>query len=127
MKLQAPKVLQHLKPSGTKGVVQTSIVYIGLDKVLSFVDGLEGGMVQKIGVPVPIIGRLSLLDAIEYMIIAGGAKFNVDTLIAFAATKFFNAGTNLAAPFLPKQVSSGSGSTQISPAIVTVGGGAPIG
>ena len=128
-KLEAPKILRNFKPSGTKGIVQTSVVYIGVDKIFTFLDNLEGGMVQKIGVPVPIIGRLSLLDGIEYLVVAGGAKLNMDTVIAFAVTKFFNAGVNYASALHlgTSQVTSGSGSTQISPAVVTTGSGAAIG
>jgi|SRR5579872_4096488 len=127
-KLEAPKFLRSFKPSGTKGIVQTSVVYIGVDKIFNFLDNLEGGMVKKIGVPVPIIGRLSLLDGLEYLVVAGGAKLNMDTVIAFAVTKFFNAGINYASQILGgNQVTAGSGSTQISPAVVTTGTGAPIG
>lgn len=128
-KLEAPKILKNFKPSGTKGIVQTTVVYIGVDKIFNFLDNLEGGMIKKIGVNVPIIGRLSLLDGIEYLVVAGGAKLNMDTVIAFVATKFFNAGINYASSLgiSAPQISSNSGSTQISPAVVTTGIGAPIG
>lgn len=128
-KLEAPKVLRNFKPSGTKGIVQTSVVYIGVDKIFTFLDGLAGSPIQKIGISVPVIGRLSVLDGIEYMVVAGGAKLNMDTVIAFAVTKFFNAGVNLASGILGggSQVTSGNGSTSISPAVVTTGTGAPIG
>ena len=119
-------VSKHLKPSSTKGLVQTSVVFIGADKILTFIDNLAGGPTQKIGVAVPLIGRISVLDGIEYLIVAGGAKFKMDAVIGWVVTKFFNAGAR-SIPFLGSQISSGSGSTQVSPAVVTTGPGAQIG
>ena len=103
--VKAPKVLQHFKPTSTKGVVQTSVVYIGIDKIFTFLDNLEGGMIQKVGINVPLLQRVSVLDALEYLTVAGGAKLNMDAVIGFFVTKFLNYGVNVL-PFGPKGGSS---------------------
>ena len=126
--LEAPKFIQKQIPK-VNGIVQTSIVYIGTDKVFTFADNMIGSPFQKIGVPVPVIGRISALDAVEGLTIlaAAGRKHWVNVLIGFAVTKFFNAGVNLASGIVGNQVSAGNGTTQVSPAVVTTGVGAPLG
>ena len=125
--LEPPKFISKNIPK-VSGVVQTSIAFIGTDKVFTFFDGLAGSPLQKIGVPIPLIGRISALDGFEIITImaAAGKKHWPNVAIGWVVTKFFNAGV-AGLPFIKSQVSTGSGSTQVSPAVVTTGQGAPVG
>lgn len=124
--VKAPKVLQHFKPTSTKGVVQTSVVYIGIDKIFTFLDNLEGGMIQKVGINIPILQRVSVLDALEYLTVAGGAKLNMDAVIGFFVTKFLNYGVNVL-PFGPRGTSTAANaSATVAPTVQVTTAGAPI-
>ena len=124
--VKVPKALNAFKPSGTKGVIQTSVVYIGIDKIFTFLDNLEGGMIQKVGINVPILQRISVLDALEYLTVSGGAKMNMDAVIGFFVTKFLNYGVNVL-PFGPKSTTTAaSTSAAIAPTVQITTAGAPI-
>jgi hypothetical protein len=126
-KLQIPKIITKHFPAPTKGIVKTSVIYIGTDKVTNFIDGLAGAPLNKIGMNLPLIGRLDAQDVVTYLIVAGGAKLSMDLIVAFFVTKLLNQGSGLQLPFLKNQLTSGSGGTNISPAVVTTGPGAAIG
>lgn len=92
MKLSAPAIIQKHIPKPTKGVLPTSMVYIGVDTVFTFTDNVFGSPLQKLGANLPILGRLSIKDVLTYMSVARGFKFNTDTLIAFFINKFLSQG-----------------------------------
>ena len=91
MKAALPHTIQKTIPHA-KGVVGTTMVYIGVDKVFNFVDDIVGSPLLKIGVNVPLMGRISVMDVITYMAVAQGFKFRTYTVIAFFANKFLNQG-----------------------------------
>jgi len=51
----------------SKGMVQTAITGIGFDNLLKVTDSLIGSPMQRVGVSVPIVGRLSIIDFFNYL------------------------------------------------------------
>lgn len=93
-RLALPSIIgKHFTVAGTKGVIKTSIVYIGTDRVFGFLDSIFGSPLNRLGVNLPLIGRLDLQDVITYMAVAQGFKFKTDTVIAFFVNKFLGQGT----------------------------------
>lgn len=90
--LQVPKIIKDNVPAVTKGVIPTTMVYVGVDTVFTFIDNIVGSPLQRIGATVPLLGRFSVKDVITYMTVARGFRFNTDTAIAFFANKFLGAG-----------------------------------
>lgn len=117
-KLQVPNLIRKHFPAPTKGVIKTSVIYIGTDRVTNFLDSLVGSPLTRIGFDLPFIGRFDFQDVITYMIVAGGLKINTDTIIAFFVNKFLGVGTanvgsirGIVSPILsqPGSISASSG------------------
>ena len=130
-KLQLKSLEKAFRPSSTKGIVQTSVVYIGVDKIYAFVDGLIGNRISSIGIGLPVLGSFTLRDFLEYITVARGVRFDINTIIGLLVTKFLNQGFSIAG--IPggttstPQITTGGGGTTVSPAVVTTGPGMPIG
>lgn len=76
---------------------------IGAYKVGRFLDGLIGNKIQSIGVTMPFVGRLSLLDALLVLSFKSAYRKNSMVAAAFAGDKIFNLGSS----FLGLGTSSG--------------------
>ena len=129
VQLQVPKLIQKHVPKPTKGVIPTTMVYIGVDTVFSFIDNIVGSPLQKIGANLPFVGRFSAKDVITYMAVAQGARFNTDTVIAFFANKLLGQGissTNQIRGIVSPIVSQPAATSGGSGVAATVTQGAPL-
>lgn len=83
----------------SRGMVQTAVTGIGFDQVLKVVDGFVGSPMQKFGVSVPIVGRLSLVDFVNYMVHNGGkimpSKSATKGITAVVSAKLVQTGFNV--------------------------------
>ena len=90
--------ITKLVPS-SKGVVQTAVTGIGFDSVLKVVDGFVGSPMQKFGVSVPVVGRLSLIDFVNYMVHNNGkimpSKSATKGITAVVSAKLVQTGFNV--------------------------------
>ena len=71
-----------------------AITGIGAYKVGRFLDGLIGNRIQSIGINLPFIGRLSVLDALMILSFKGAFRKNSLVAAAVAGDKIFNLGTD---------------------------------
>lgn len=90
-KLPGLKVIQKNIPKAS-GVTQAAIVGIGSYKVGRFLDGLIGNRIQAIGVNLPFVGRLSVLDAMMLLAFKGSMRKNSMVAAAFAGDRILNLG-----------------------------------
>jgi len=86
--------IQKALPKATN-LTGAAITGIGAYKVGRFLDGLIGNRIQAIGVSLPLVGRLSVLDAIMILSFKGAFRKNSMVAAAFAGDKVFNVGTSL--------------------------------
>lgn len=77
------------------GIIQAGVVGIGSYSVARFLDGLIGGRLSAIGIGLPIVGSLSVLDLI--MILSFKAVMRKNSLVAaaFAGDRVFNLRTGV--------------------------------
>ena len=109
--------IQKALPKATN-LTGAAITGIGAYKVGRFLDGLIGNRIQAIGVSLPLVGRLSVLDAIMILSFKGAFRKNSMVAAAFAGDKVFNVGTSL----IPGMGSS-SGSNPVPATGTSQGGG----
>lgn len=86
---------------------------IGVDQGLKFADNvLLRGFMQNIGIPVPLVGRLSLIDIINFIAHNGGNVIPKSTkpFIAFGAAKIVQGG-RLAIPGAQSPAGEGPATT----------------
>jgi len=97
----------------SKGVVQTAVTGIGFDSVLKVVDGFIGSPMQKFGVSVPVVGRLSLIDFVNYMVHNGGkimpSKSATKGITAVASAKIVQTGFNVRTMVQPRATNTSEG------------------
>jgi hypothetical protein len=99
----------------TKGIVQPMITGVGFDGVAKFIDGATGGILQSFGVNVPVVGRISAIDLLNFFVNAGGFKFSrKEGYIAVGAAKLLQAGVGNIRPL--NLLGSTNVSTQSMPA-----------
>jgi len=110
--------IQRALPKATN-LTGAAITGIGAYKVGRFFDGLIGNRIQAIGVSLPVIGRLSVLDALMILSFKGAFKKNSMVAAAFAGDKVFNVGTSL----IPGLGMSSGPTTTAAPATGTAQGG----
>lgn len=77
----------------TKGIVQPMVTGIGFDGIAKFVDGATGGILQSFGVNVPVVGRISAIDLLNFYVNQGGFNFKrKEGYLAVAAAKLLQTG-----------------------------------
>lgn len=70
------------------GILAQSAKGIGTNRLMRFVDNtIVAGRVSSIGIPVPLIGRIDLIDGLNYLVMAGGLKLNKKGIISVVAAK----------------------------------------
>ena len=111
------KPIERALPKATN-FTGAAITGIGAYRVGRFLDGLIGNRIQSIGVSLPFIGRLSVLDALMILSFKGAFKKNSMVVAAFAGDKVFNVGTSL----IPG-IGNSAASTMSAPATGTSQGG----
>ena len=108
------KPIQKALPKATN-LTGAAITGIGAYRVGRFLDGLIGNRIQSIGVNLPVVGRLSVLDALMILSFKGAFRKNSMVAAAFAGDKVFNVGTSF--------LGMGSSTTTPPPATGTAQGG----
>lgn len=84
---QVSKTARKFSTEGT-GVLTQSAKGIGTNRLMRFVDNtIVGGRISSVGIPVPFIGRIDLVDGLNYMVHAGGLKFNKKGIVSLIAAK----------------------------------------
>ena len=77
----------------TKGIVQPMVTGVGFDGIAKFVDGATGGILQSFGFNLPVVGRLSAIDLLNFYVNSGGFHFKrKEGYIAVGAAKLLQAG-----------------------------------
>ncbi len=99
---QLLKSLTKLAPESGSGkrknvssMIRTSFSGIGVDQGLTFADNiLFKGTLQSVGVTLPILGRVSLIDSINFIAHNNGSIMpkNIKPVIALAAARVVKAG-----------------------------------
>ena len=79
-----------------RNIPQSMIVGAGAYRAARFLDGMIGNRVQSIGIPLPLIGSLSLLDAFMVLTFKAAMKRNSNVAAAVAGDRLLNLGTSLA-------------------------------
>ena len=109
------QVLSSLKKSvpTSKGAVQTAGTGIGFEQVLKVVDGFIGSPMQKFGVSVPVVGRLSLVDFVNYVVHNNGkimpSKSATKGITAVASAKLVQTGFNVRSMVQPRATNTSEG------------------
>lgn len=80
----------------TRNIPQSMIVGAGAYRAARFLDGLIGNRVQSVGIPLPFIGSLSLLDLFMVATFKAAMKRNSNVAAAFAGDRILNLGQSLA-------------------------------
>lgn len=104
-------------------LIGAGVVGIGSYKIARFLDGMIGNRVQNIGINLPFVGSLSVLDILMLTAFKATMRKNSMVAAAFAGDRVFNLAQNPAS-LIPGLSfgSSGSGVTQSAPATATGGG-----
>ena len=71
------------------GILSDSASGIGTNRLMRYVDNaFLGGRIQSIGIPVPFLGSVDLIDGFNYLVHAGGkTKISKKGIIAVSAAK----------------------------------------
>ena len=114
-------IQKHLPRANS--MIGAGVVGIGSYRIARFLDGMIGNRIQQIGITLPIIGTLSVLDIL--MITAFKATMRKTSMVvaAFAGDRIFNLAQNPMS-LIPgiNLGGSGAGVTQSAPALATGGG-----
>ena len=102
-------------------LIGAGVVGIGSYKIARFLDGMIGGRVQSIGIGLPIIGSLSLLDLIMVLSFKATMRKNTMVAAAVAADRVFNLAQNPAG--LIPNISLGSNVNSLGNSAGSPGGG----
>lgn len=103
----------------TKGIVQPMVTGIGFDGIAKFVDGATGGIMQSFGINLPVVGRVSAIDALNFYVNSGGFHFKrKEGYLAVLAAKLLQTGVGNIRPFslIPGASAAPAVSTQSIPA-----------
>ena len=71
-------------------LISAGVVGIGGYSIARFVDGLIGGRLQAIGIGLPIIGSISVLDLVMLLSFKATMRKNTMVAAAFAGDRIFN-------------------------------------
>jgi len=71
----------------------------GTDAIMRTIDGLVGSPVQRIfSFSIPVLGTIGPIDALNYLVHAGGLKISKNGLIAVAAAKVVSGSLSAIGP-----------------------------
>lgn len=74
--------------AGSKGVLGTAASGIGTDLLMRTVDNVVGSPVQRIfSFNLPVVGTVGPIDALNYILHAGGIKVSKNGIIAIVSAK----------------------------------------
>lgn len=109
---KASMVLLGERTAKKRGIIPTAVSGIGVDFVLKTADNFVGGPVQSFAsIPVPLVGTVGVLDAINFLIFSqGGRNIRGGLTAVFAAKAAVGALPLLGTISLPNRVSGGQGS-----------------
>ena len=123
MKLASSTVLNPIKKNlpHANNLIGAGVVGIGGYKIARFLDGMLGNRIQSIGIGLPLVGNLSLLDLIMLLSFKATMRKNTWVAAAFAGDRIFNLAQN------PSSLLSlggfASNVTSVSPVSGSPGGG----
>lgn len=87
------KLSTHGLVPKTKGIVQPMVTGVGFDGIAKFVDGATGGILQSFGFNIPIFGRISAIDLLNFYVNSGGFHFKrKEGYLAVGAAKLLQGG-----------------------------------
>lgn len=100
--------------AGSKGVLGTAASGIGTDVLMRTVDNVVGSPVQRIfSFNLPVVGTVGLIDAINYVLHAGGFKISKNGIIALLAAKITSGALTQIGPIaLPSSPVAATGVTK---------------
>ena len=75
-------------------LIGAGVVGIGSYKIARFLDGMIGNRVQSIGIGLPIVGSLSLLDLLMLLSFKATMRKNTMVAAAFVGDRVFNLAQN---------------------------------
>ena len=102
-------------------LIGAGVVGIGSYKIARFLDGMIGNRIQAIGIGLPIIGSLSLLDLLMILSFKATMRKNSMVIAAVAGDRVFNLAQNPAG--LIPNISLGSPSNSLGASTGSPGGG----
>lgn len=79
----------------SKGLVQTAITGVGFDAVAKVVDGFVGAPLQRFGITLPVMGRVSIIDFVNFAVHNRGLKLKKEGFIAVGSAKLVQTGFNV--------------------------------
>ena len=89
---------------------------IGFDGIAKFVDGATGGILQSFGVNLPVVGRISAIDLLNFYVNSGGFHFKrKEGYLAVGAAKLLQTGVGNIRPL--NLLGANQVSTQTIPAV----------
>lgn len=92
---QITRSVEGLVPK-TRGIVQPMITGVGFDAVAKFADGFFGGFVQGFGMNLPYVGRISLIDVLNFVAHNKGFHFKrKEGYLAVLSAKLLQTGVNV--------------------------------
>lgn len=108
--------------SKKKQIIPNILTGTGFDQLARATDNIFGSPVQRLfSIQLPVIGNTGLIDFLNYVIHAGGVKFDAMGLVAVAGAKFVG-GT---LPVLAGSLSIPGLNKVANPNVVASGPGAP--
>jgi len=85
--------------AGSKGIIGMAASGAGTDAIMRTIDGLVGSPVQRIfSFSIPVLGTIGPIDALNYLVHAGGLKISKNGLIAVAAAKVVSGSLSAIGP-----------------------------
>ena len=98
----------------SKGVVQNSVSGIGADQLLKIVDNMIGSPMQSFGITLPILGRVSVVDGLNYLVHNKGKLMpdkSFNGIIAVGSAKLVQTGFNFTGRFSAQNTQSPTASS----------------
>ena len=123
MRLASSTILNPIKKNlpHANNLIGAGVVGIGSYKIARFLDGMIGNRIQSIGIGLPIIGSLSLLDLIMILSFKATMRKNSMVIAAVAGDRVFNLAQNPAG--LIPSISGFSPANSVSQSTGSPGGG----
>ena len=123
MKLASSTILNPIKKNlpHANNHIGAAVVGIGGYKIARFLDNMLGNRVQSIGIGLPIVGSISLLDLVMLLSFKATMRKNTMVVAAFAGDRIFNLAQNPAG--LIPSISGFSPSSSVAASTGSPGGG----